>query len=140
MLDLIDHTEEDERVEAVSIADRLREQETRGNVVRFICAMWIAVAILLLFNSDRLMTVVNGFGVGPVQNTTVAMARTWNEQMEANGLDRLVATIRAIVEDLRDVSWDEVKASERNAISGAATLRGMLEDRREASRKDSPRG
>lgn len=100
-----------------------REATTRQSVALFTRAMWIAVFLLILFNSNGLVTVVNGFGVGPVQDATVALVATWNEQMEKNGLTRVGATIREAVERARDTSWNELTPSPRD---GASTLRGPL--------------
>lgn len=110
MLDLLDDTAvDDDRLETVRIADLEREDRTRRSVSRFGRAMWIAVVMLLLFSSGQLVTVVNGFGVGPVQDAAVAMAATWNEQMEKNGLSAPVATVRAFVERLRNAGWSELR-------------------------------
>jgi len=118
MLDLLDDTTaDDNRVKAVRVADLEREEATLRSVARFIRAMWVAVAMLLLFNSGALVTVVNGFGVGPVQDAAVALTATWNEQMEKNGLATPVATIRAFVERLRGAGWSELR-------EGTVELRG----------------
>ncbi len=132
MLDLLeDRTANDERVQAVRLADLEREEKTRRNAVRFIRAMWIVVAMLLLFNSSQLVTVVNGFGVGPLQDAVVALSTTWNEQMEKNGLTKPVAIIRATVERWRSTDWTELKASiapQTPRREGAIELRGALGD------------
>lgn len=79
--------------------------DTQHNVSRFTRSMWIALLILALFNSAQLVTVVNGFGVGPVQDAAVALAGTWNDQMKKNNLDAPVAEIRGGVEALKNMSW-----------------------------------
>ncbi len=103
MLDLIDSDlegrPEDRPPEWEEVID------TQRNVSRFTRSMWIAVFILALFNSAQLVTVVNGFSVGPVQNTAVALASTWNDQMEKNGLNAPVAVVRDGVEVLRNMTW-----------------------------------
>lgn len=124
MLDLFDDLEmADDRIQAVRVIDLEREVATRNNVASFTRAMWIAVAMLLLFNSAGLVDVVNGFGVGPVQDAAVAMATTWNDQMEKNGLPKIVAAVRSEVEHARNATWGEFTA---HAQSGAAMLRGSL--------------
>lgn len=132
MLDLLeDRTANDGRVQAVRLADLEREERTRGNATRFIRAMWIAVAMLLLFNSNQLVTVVNGFGVGPLQDAVVALSATWNEQMEKNGLTKPVAVIRAAMERWRSTDWTELKtgiAPRTPKREGAIELRGVLGD------------
>lgn len=111
MLDLFDELAiADDRVEAVRVADLQREAATRSNVARFTRAMWIAAVLLLLFNSQGLVTYVNGWGVGPVQDTVVALATTWNDQMEKNGLTRPAALVRSAIERWRNSSWNEVRA------------------------------
>ncbi len=124
MLDLFDERQsgEDEGGTAPG-TDFDREATTRQSVARFTRAMWIAVFLLILFNSNGLVTVVNGFGVGPVQDATVALAATWNEQMEKNGLTRVGATIREAVERARDAGWSELTPRPRD---GASMLRGPL--------------
>ncbi|MEN6542722.1 hypothetical protein [Parvibaculum sp.] len=122
MLDLLDGTTtDDDRLETVRIADLEREETTRRSVARFARAMWIALAMLLLFSSGQLVTVVNGFGVGPVQDAAVALAATWNEQAEKNGLSAPVAAIRTFVERLRGAAWSELRDS-------SVELRGAFGD------------
>lgn len=131
MLDLLeDRMAEDERVQAVRLADLQREEETSRNVGRFTLAMWIAAAMLLFFNSGQLVTVVNGFGVGPVQDAVVALSTTWNEQMEKNGLTKPVATIRGAVDRWRGSDWNELRAkwAPKTRREGAVELRGALGD------------
>lgn len=124
MLDLFEERDDkDEAYEPMRIADLDREATTRRSVGRFTRAMGIVVAMLLLFNSNGLVEIVNGFGVGPAQDAAVALAETWNEQMEKNGLTRVGATIRAAVERARDASWSELTPSPRD---GASMLRGPL--------------
>lgn len=124
MLDLFDERQSGEdRGGTVPVADLDREAATRRSVARFTRAMWIAVFLLLLFNSNGLVTVVNGFGVGPVEDAAVALAATWNEQMEKDGLTKVIATIREAVERARDAGWGELTPGPRN---GASMLRGPL--------------
>lgn len=128
MLDLLDdRNRADERVAAVRAADLEDETVTRGNVALFTRAMWIAVLMLLLLNSAALVTVVNGFGVGPVQDAVVALSATWNEQMEKNGLSRPGIVIREAVERWRNVGWVELHA----ALDGAEPQQNALMLRRE---------
>lgn len=128
MLDLLDdRNRADERVAAVRAADLEDETVTRGNVALFSRAMWIAVLMLLLLNSAALVTVVNGFGVGPVQDAVVALSATWNEQMEKNGLSRPGIVIREAVERWRNVGWAELHA----ALDGAEPQQNALMLRRE---------
>ena len=134
MLDLMREKEEMGTNWAVtSAADLTREEKTRTSVARFLRAMWIAMVLLLLFNSNQLVTYVNGFSVGPVQDATVALATTWNEQMEKNGMARFVTAIRERVAVLRNTGWDEMRPHADGAQSreGAASgLRGMLAESR----------
>ncbi|MCE9649146.1 MAG: hypothetical protein K8R18_05900 [Parvibaculum sp.] len=128
MLDLIEPDHEAEaQAHTATVYGLEREAETRRNVGRFIRAMWVAVFMLLLFNSERLVTVVNGFGVGPVQDTAVALATTWNAQMEKNGLNRPVEIVRLWMIGLRDMTWDEVSAA-RKRDGTAGSLRGPLDN------------
>lgn len=111
-----------------------QEAETRGNVGRFSRAMLIAVIVLLIFSSARLLDVVNGFSVGPVQDTAVALATTWDAQMDKTGMKRLAETVHAQVETARALSWDGAEGvlgsvtRQQNMERGALILRGMLEE------------
>jgi|SRR5690606_25666217 hypothetical protein len=114
-------------------ADLEREEKTRMSVARFSRAMCFAVTLLLLFNSNQLVTYVNGFGVGPVQDTAVALATAWNGQMEKNGMTRLAAAIRERVAALRNTGWEELRehpAGMQLREGAASGLRGMLAESR----------
>ncbi|HEY4344103.1 MAG TPA: hypothetical protein VGN05_07150 [Parvibaculum sp.] len=124
MLDLLERDHEEEaKAEIITVFGLESEAETRRNVGRFTRAMWIAVFLLLLFNSGQLITVVNGFGVGPVQDTAVALATTWNEQMEKNGLTRPVDIVRGWMIGLRDLDWSAFSSAPK-VDRGADLLRG----------------
>jgi hypothetical protein len=124
MLDLLERNHEEEaKAEIITVFGLENEAETRRNVGRFTCAMWIAAFLLLLFNSGQLITVVNGFGVGPAQDTVVALATTWNEQMEKNGLSKPVDVVRGWVIGLRDLEWSAFSSAPK-VDRGADVLRG----------------
>lgn len=124
MLDLIERNHEEEaKADTITVFGLANEAETRRNAGRFMRAMWVAAFMLLLFNSGQLVTVVNGLGVGPIQDTVVAMAATWNEQMEKNGLTKPVEIVRGWVIRLRDMSWSEVRFP-HGEERGAELLRG----------------
>lgn len=122
MLDLIDIANDGADEDAEYAAWRI-EGETQANVGRFVRVMWISLAILAMFNSAQLVNVVNGFGVGPVQDTIVAVTTTWNEQMERNRLDQPVAMIRNTVLRLHDLHWSELQVSQERS-RGTQALRG----------------
>ena len=126
MLDLIERkAENDEAAEqGLTWADII---DTHDNIGRFTRAMWIAVFLLAVFNSAQLVTVVNGFDVGPVQNAVVALVTTWNDQMEKNKLNEPVAMVRDVMQELRGATWSSPDdASDR----GASVLRGALDQGR----------
>tara|TARA_R110000868_G_scaffold12547_1_gene59809 strand:+ start:3267 stop:3662 length:396 start_codon:yes stop_codon:yes gene_type:complete len=125
MLDLIDITNDDAGDDVEYAAWKI-EGETQARVGQFVRVMWISLAILAVFNSAQLVNVVNGFGVGPVQDTIVAVTATWNEQMERNKLDQPVAVIRNTVLRLHDLQWSELHVSLEQARN-AQTLRGPLD-------------
>ena len=97
--------------------------DTHANVGRFTRAMWIAVFLLAVFNSAQLVTVVNGFAVGPVQNAIVALVATWNDQMEKNRLNEPMALVREGVQDLRGATWG---SADEDSERGAEILRGPI--------------
>ncbi|MDO8288431.1 MAG: hypothetical protein Q7T44_04355 [Parvibaculum sp.] len=126
MLDLIDPRAD--HAETLSVEEAwAMEIQTQAQITRFKGAMWIAVAVLLLFNSAALVTVVNGFGVGPVQDTIVVMADTWNTQMEKQGLSEPVRVIREGVLYLHDLDWSDVGLGDA-PDQGAHNLRGSASD------------
>jgi len=108
----------------------LEDRETDRCANRFIWAMWISVAILLVFNSERLVTYVNGFDVGPVQDAVVSLATGWNEHMKNAGATDASIYLQENVEWLKALSWDEVevRAQETRAREATQLLRGMLGD------------
>lgn len=134
MLDLIRDIENDLEGgwEAASRAELQNAEQTRRAVARVARAFWITVAILLVFNSARLETWVNGFEVGPVQNAVVALSTTWHEQMSSAGFDDLSHDLREGMTVLQSVGWPQVKSrfdSERKRTSeGVRLLRGRLND------------
>lgn len=125
MLDLIERKAENDEAEEQGLtwADII---DTHNNIVRFTRAMWIAVFLLAIFNSNQLVTVVNGFAVGPVQNAVVAVVTTWNDQMDKNKLNEPIALVRDTVDQLRGATWGLEDDPER----GATTLRGPLDQGR----------
>ncbi len=94
----------------------------------------VAAALLLAFNSQSLVTWVNGFEVGPVQDTIVSLAARWNGQMEEQGLDTPAKTVRGEVNEARNMDWAEVERwlenEQARSREGARLLRGMLSEDR----------
>lgn len=132
MLDLLHELEGgmSEGWEAASKAELKSAEQTRRSISRFTRAMAIAALLLLFFNSGQLVTYVNGFEVGPVQDAVVALSTTWNEQMEKNHLNEPFQAVRSIMGRLRATSWQEVGAHVDAArqSDSAQLLRGMLHD------------
>ncbi len=97
-------------------------------------ALVVAAALLLAFNSQSLVTWVNGFEVGPVQDTIVSLAARWNGQMEEQGLDTPAKTVRGEVNEARNMDWAEVERwlenEQARSREGARLLRGMLSEDR----------
>lgn len=132
MLDLLHHewTEEEYREES----EQHLAAETRRSVRRMSLALAVAAVLLLAFNSRSLVTWVNGFEVGPVQDTVVSLASGWNGQMEEKGLDAPARTVRGEVDEARSMDWAEVRRWLENESArsreGARLLRGMLSEER----------
>ncbi|MAB12586.1 hypothetical protein [Parvibaculum sp.] len=126
MLDLLHdiETEVEGGWEAASRAELHQAEETRRSVARFTRVMWLSAFLLLFFNSSQLVTYVNGFEVGPVQDAVVALSHTWDEQMRKNGLTAPAAAIRAEVDDLRTTGWAELRAEFPVVERAIAALRG----------------
>lgn len=127
MLDLLHdiETEVEGGWEAASRAELHRAEETRRSVARFTRAMWLSAFLLLFFNSTQLVTYVNGFEVGPVQDAVVALSNTWDEQMRKNGLTAPVAAIRSEMDELRAMGWEELRAEFPAVERAIAALRGQ---------------
>jgi hypothetical protein len=126
MIDLL-QVEQTEETGELTEAQWRAAADTQHNVLRFACAMWIAALVLALFNSGQLVNVVNGLGAGPVQDAVVALAATWNEQMDKNGLNEPVELVRGAIMRLHDMSWQELGA-EPSQDRGAHLLRGSAVD------------
>ncbi len=97
---------------------------------RFTWAIWISVVVLLFLNSGQLVTYVNGFDVGPVEDAVVALSTTWDAQMEKAGVTRVSQSIHETVSMLRNLTWSEVLAEAEKVQAKEAVdfLRGMLAD------------
>lgn len=108
----------------------IEDRETERCVGRFIWAMWLSIALLLSLNSAQLVTYVNGFGAGPVQDAVVSLATGWNEHMQNAGATRLSIYIQEHLEWLRQVSWDDIEAQAEKARAPEAVqfLRGVVGD------------
>jgi len=130
MLDLLHdiETEVEGGWEAASRTELHKAEQTRRGVARFTRAMWIAAFILLFFNSAQLITYVNGFEVGPVQDAVVALANTWDEQMRKNGFTAPAAAIRAGMDDLQAMGWEELRAGIPVMQRGLAVIRGQKDE------------
>jgi len=111
MLDLIDPRSDHLQIRSVEEAWE-KEIRTQRETSRFARVMWIAIFVLALLNSASLVNVVNGFGVGAAQDTAVAMADTWNDQMHKRGLDEPAVLIRNAVQRLHDLTWSDFKRSQ----------------------------
>ncbi|MBG51806.1 MAG: hypothetical protein JJ939_09330 [Alphaproteobacteria bacterium] len=92
----------------LSRADLRAENATRGAVRRVTRTLIISVLILLLFNSEGLVRLVQGLSVGPVQNTIIVMSETWHEEMVRHGVAGVLEDIRGEVAALMQTGWDAV--------------------------------
>ncbi|MEX1152954.1 hypothetical protein [Parvibaculum sp.] len=132
MLDLIREIEMEleDGWEAASRVELQTAEHTRRAVARFARALWITAALLLVLNSARLVTWTNGFGVGPVQDTVVALSAAWNEQMGRAGLGDPSEAAREKLDTWRMMRWSDVEIrlddERQRAREGARLLRGML--------------
>lgn len=135
MLDLMQEAEAEAEAaahEAESAA--LREAETRASVRRLTIALVFSAMILLVFNSERLATLVNGFEVGPVQDVVVTHATAWNELMADAGLTAPSHAVRAEVNEVRQTDWAQIRRwierERARTQEGARLLRGALSEAR----------
>lgn len=124
MLDMLhDH---DRREDAAT----RQSQETARSVRRMGLTLFLSALLLLALNSDQLVTWVNGFDVGPVQDRIVAFSTSWNEKMIEAGLTQPAEAAREDVNRARQVNWDEVKRwienEQARSREGARALRGVL--------------
>ena len=136
MLDLLREIERElgGHPDEVSEAERIDDAATRRAVGRVLRAFAVVVALLLALSSEQLVTWVNGFEVGPVQDRVVAASAAWNALMEEGGLAMPAVAVRAEVNELRGMSWPEVRARLENEKArgreGARLLRGALFEER----------
>lgn len=132
MLDLLREIERElgGHPDEVTEAERIDAAATRRAVGRVLRALAVVVALLFVFSSERLVTWVNGFEVGPVQDRVVAASSAWNALMGESGLTVPAEAVRTEVNDLRGMSWPEVRARLENEKArgreGARFLRGAL--------------
>jgi len=132
MLDLLHNMERDlgGRPDELNEAERIDAAATRRAVGRVLRALALVVALLFVFSSEQLVTWVNGFEVGPVQDRVVAASAAWNVLMADTGLTVPAEAVRAEVNELRGMSWPEVRARLENEKArgreGARLLRGAL--------------
>lgn len=131
MLDLMQ--EEEAAAYEAELAAR-REKETRASVRRLTIALLLSVVILLVFHSERLGTLVNGFEVGPVQDVVVTRATAWNELMAEAGLTTPSRAVREDVNQLRQTDWVQIRRwierERARTQEGARLLRGAVSDAR----------
>ena len=132
MLDLLREIERElgGHPDEVSEAERIDAAATHRAVGRVLRAFAVVVALLFVFSSERLVTWVNGFEVGPVQDRVVAASSAWNALMGESGLPVPAEAVRTEGNDLRGMSWPEVRARLENEKArgreGARFLRGAL--------------
>lgn len=124
MLDMLqDHDQHDD-------AAARQAQETTRSVRRMGLALLLSAALLLALNSHQLVTWVNGFEVGPVQDRIVAFSAYWNERMDEAGLTQPAEAAREDVNRAKQVNWDEVKRwienEQARSRENARALRGFL--------------
>lgn len=124
MLDMLhDHNPQEEAAER-------QERETGRSVRRMGLTLLLSAALLLALNSHQLVTWVNGFEVGPVQDRIVAFSAYWNERMDDAGLTQPSEAAREDVNRAKQVNWDEVKSwienEQARSRENARALRGFL--------------
>lgn len=124
MLDMLhDHDRHDD-------AAARQAQETTRSVRRMGLTLLLSALLLLALNSDQLVTWVNGFDVGPVQDRIVVFSTSWNEKMTEAGLTQPAEAAREDVNRARQVNWDEVRLwienEQARSREGARALRGVL--------------
>jgi hypothetical protein len=131
MLDLMQ--EEEAAAYEAKLAAR-RETETHASVRRLMVALLLSAVILLVFNSERLVTLVNGFEVGPVQDVVVTRVTAWNELMVDAGLTAPSHAVREDVNQLRQTDWVQIRLwierERARTQEGARLLRGAVGDAR----------
>lgn len=136
MLDLLQDMERElgGHPDELNEVERLEALETQRNVRRMLLALMLATLLLLVFNSERLVTWVNGFEVGPVQDAVVSASAEWNELMGGAGLATPAETMHTEMDDIRATDWAEVRRwIERESArtrEGVRLLRGAVPDNR----------
>lgn len=110
--------------EAVPRGFLREERETHYQIGRLWRALIIAAAVLALLNSGRLVTMVSGLSVGPVEDTIIVMSETWHEQMNERGLAQFAEDVRAKIDAWRAATWDDVEEELPAGEREGALLRG----------------
>jgi hypothetical protein len=111
-------------------AAAMQARETSQAVRRMALTLLLSSLLLLALNSGQLVTWVNGFEVGPVQDRIVTFSTSWNEKMAEAGLTQPAEAAREDVNRARQVNWDEVKRwienEQARSREGTRALRGVL--------------
>ncbi|HAC60155.1 hypothetical protein [Parvibaculum sp.] len=135
MLDLLHEIERElgGHPEELNEAERLDALESRRNVMRMLQALTLTSLLLLVFSSERLLTWVNGFEVGPVQDAVVSASTAWHDAMSEAGLTGPARSMRGEVDEFRATDWAEIRhLIERESTrtrEGVRLLRGAVSDR-----------
>lgn len=136
MLDLLHEIERElgGHPEEMNEAERLDALETRRNVRRMLVALALTTLLLLAFSSERLVTWVNGFDVGPVQDAVVSASTRWNDFMAGAGLTAPAEAVRTEVDALHATDWPEVRLwierERARTQEGVRLLRGAVSESR----------
>lgn len=136
MLDLLNDIERElgGHPEELNEAERLEAEESRRNVLRMLQALALTTLILFAFSSDKLVTWVNGFEVGPVQDLVVSGSSRWDEWMADIGFTLPAEAARERVNHARAMDWAEVRRwIERESSrtrEGVRLLRGAVAESR----------
>jgi hypothetical protein len=135
MLDLLHEIERElagHPEEEVSEAERLAVVETRRSFRRMLQALALATVLLLFFSSERLVTWVNGFEVGSVQDAIVSVSTDWHSLMADAGFTVPAETVRAELDELYGADWAElrrrIERERTRTRDGVRFLRGAVPD------------
>lgn len=135
MLDLLHEIERElagHPEEEVSEAERLAVVETRRSFRRMLQALALATVLLLFFSSERLVTWVNGFEVGSVQDAIVSVSTDWHSLMADAGFTMPAETVRAELDELHGADWAElrrrIERERARTRDGVRFLRGAVPD------------
>jgi len=83
-------------------------EDTNANRATVLGALILAAAILAVFNSEGLRLAAGDLAEKEAARPVIAVSEAWDGAMETIGAKALMASVRTVVEEVREASWADV--------------------------------